>query len=148
MMAASLLINDGHQVVLHAKNEQRAEEALKANPKAEAVLTADLSSIAETVALAEKANAAGRFHAVIHNAAVGYRESRKIITEDGLPHVFAINSLSPYILTALIEKPERLIYMSSGLHRDGDSSLSDLCGNIKHGMDFRPTPIPNCITSC
>ncbi|MGE9310507.1 SDR family NAD(P)-dependent oxidoreductase [Niabella sp. CJ426] len=137
MMAASLLINAGHQVVLHARNEQRAEDALKANPKAEAVLTADLSSIAETIALAEKANATGRFDAVIHNAAVGYRESRKIITEDGLPHVFAINSLSPYILTALIEKPKRLIYTSSGLHRDGDSSLSDLLWKHKTWNGFQ-----------
>jgi NAD(P)-dependent dehydrogenase (short-subunit alcohol dehydrogenase family) len=48
------------------------------------------------------------------------------VTEDLLPHVFAINSLAPYILTALIERPERLIYLSSGLHRSGDASLDDM----------------------
>src|SRR5690606_14709882 len=31
-----------------------------------------------------------------------------------------------YLLTALIEKPSRLIYLSSGLHRQGDASLRDL----------------------
>lgn len=52
MMAANLLIEQGHKVVLHARNSQRAEDALKANPDAEAVTIADLSSISETVGLA------------------------------------------------------------------------------------------------
>ena len=125
-MAAGLLINQGHRVVLHARNEQRAADALKGNPKAEAVLMADLSSIRQTVELAEKLSEHGHFDAIIHNAAVGYREPRKITTPDGLPHLFAIKSLAPYLLTALITKPQRLIYLSSGLHRDGDSSLEDL----------------------
>lgn len=137
MMAAKILINNGHQVFLHARNEQRAEDTLKANPKAENVFTADLSSISETIALADKVNATGRFDAIIHNAAVGYREPRKILTTDGLPHVFAINSLSPYILTALIERPQRLIYMSSGLHRDGDSSLNDLLWEQRNWNGFQ-----------
>ena len=63
---------------------------------------------------------------VIHNAAVGYRESRRLATEDGLPHVFAVNTLAPYILTALITPPKRLVYLSSGLHQSGDPSLNDL----------------------
>ena len=49
-----------------------------------------------------------------------------IETEDGLPHVFAVNTLAPYILTALIEKPKRLVYLSSGFHQGGDTSLKDL----------------------
>ena len=137
MMAAKLLIQQGHQVVLHARNEDRAEEALEANPKAETVLTGDLASISETIDLAKEVNKLGKFDAIIHNAAVGYREPRKIMTIDGLPHVFAINSLSPYILTALIEKPQRLIYMSSGLHRDGDSSLNDLLWEQRNWNGFQ-----------
>lgn len=137
MMAAKLLIQQGHQVVLHARNEDRAEEALEANPKAETVLNGDLASISETIDLAKEVNKLGKFDAIIHNAAVGYREPRKIMTIDGLPHVFAINSLSPYILTALIEKPQRLIYMSSGLHRDGDSSLNDLLWEQRNWNGFQ-----------
>ncbi len=137
MMAAKILIQQGHQIVLHARNQDRAEQALEANPKAETVLTADLASISETIDLAKKVNKLGRFDAVIHNAAVGYREPRKILTTDGLPHVFAINSLSPYILTALIEKPKRLIYISSGLHRDGDSSLNDLLWEQRNWNGFQ-----------
>jgi NAD(P)-dependent dehydrogenase (short-subunit alcohol dehydrogenase family) len=71
-------------------------------------------------------NALGAFDAVIHNAGIGYREPRRIATEDGLPQVFAVNTLAPYILTALIKRPKRLVYLSSGLHRSGDESLKDL----------------------
>jgi NAD(P)-dependent dehydrogenase (short-subunit alcohol dehydrogenase family) len=125
-MAGELLISQGHNVVLHARNEQRAAETKKAVPQAEAVVIGDLSSIAQTRKVAEQVNALGSFDAVIHNAGVGYREPQRIATEDGLPHVFAVNTLAPYILTALIEKPERLIYLSSGLHKGGDPSLEDL----------------------
>ncbi|MFM0071516.1 SDR family NAD(P)-dependent oxidoreductase [Paraburkholderia sediminicola] len=125
-MAARLLVDAGHQVVVHARNAARAEEALKAVPEAETALAGDLSSIAATVALAEQVNTLGRFDVVIHNAAVGYQEPHRIATVDGLPHVFAVNTLAPYILTALITKPKRLVYLSSGLHRSGDASLDDL----------------------
>ncbi len=125
-MAAQLLIEQGHGVVLHARNEKRGEEALAAVPGAEAVVIGDLASIAQTRQVAEKVNGLGLFDAVIHNAAIGYREPRRIATEEGLPQVFAVNTLAPYILTALIKKPKRLVYLSSGLHRNGDASLKDL----------------------
>jgi NAD(P)-dependent dehydrogenase (short-subunit alcohol dehydrogenase family) len=125
-MAAQLLIEQGHSIVLHARNQQRGREALSAVPGAETVIVGDLTSIAQTRNMAEQVNALGSFDAVIHNAGVGYREPRRIATEDGLPHVFAVNTLAPYILTALIQKPKRLVYLSSGLHQSGDSSLKDL----------------------
>jgi NAD(P)-dependent dehydrogenase (short-subunit alcohol dehydrogenase family) len=125
-MAAKLLVKDGHELVLHARNERRAQEALAAVPGAKTAIAGDLSSIAETKNIAEQVNQLGQFDAVIHNAGVGYREARRIETVDGLPHVFAVNSLAPYILTCLINKPIRLIYTSSGLHRSGDPTLKDL----------------------
>lgn len=125
-MAAQLLVEQGHQVVLHARNEARGKEAMSAVSGAEAVVIGDLSSIRQTQGVADQVNALGAFDAVIHNAAVGYREVRRIQTEDGLPHVFAINTLAPYILTVLIHKPKRLVYLSSGLHQQGDASLKDL----------------------
>lgn len=126
MMAARLLLKQGHEVVLHARNEKRAADAMKANPEASSVVIADLSSISETISLADQVNKLGAFDAIIYNAAIGFTEPAKIETVDHLPHVFAINSLAPYILTALIHKPQRLIYLSSSLHRNGDSSLKDL----------------------
>jgi NAD(P)-dependent dehydrogenase (short-subunit alcohol dehydrogenase family) len=120
------MVEDGHRVVLHARNDKRTKEALAAVPGAETAIAGDLSSIAECKQIAEEVNALGVFDAVIHNAGVGYREPRRIATVDGLPHVFAVNTLAPYILTALIRKPKRLVYLSSGLHRGGDPSLKDL----------------------
>ena len=125
-MAAQLLIDQGHQVVLHARNKVRAHEALAAVPGAETVAVGDMASIAQTRDVTEQVNRLGAFDAVIHNVGVGYREPVRIQTEDGLPHVFAINTLAPYLLTALIHEPKRLIYLSSGLHRSGDRSLEDL----------------------
>ena len=125
-MAAQLLIEQGQAAVLHARNHSRAQEAMAAVPGAEAVVVGDLSSIRQTQSVAEQVNALGRFDAVIHNAAVGYREAKRIVTEDGLPQVFAVNTLAPYILTALIQRPKRLTYLSSGLHQQGDASLNDL----------------------
>ena len=125
-MAAQLLVEQGHSVVLHARNEQRGKEALSSVPEAEDVVIGDLTTIAETRSVANQVNHLGSFDAVIHNAAVGYREPRRIASKDGIPHVFAINTLAPYILTALIRRPKRLVYLSSGLHQSGDASLKDL----------------------
>jgi NAD(P)-dependent dehydrogenase (short-subunit alcohol dehydrogenase family) len=125
LMAARLLIEEGHEVVLHARNEQRAQDALASAPGAAGALVGDLSSIDQTRRLSVDVNAHGRFDAVIHNAGVGYRE-RRAETEDGLEHVFAINVLAPYLLTALIDRPDRLVYLSSGMHQAGDPNFADL----------------------
>ena len=125
LMAGELLSSQGHQVVLHARNANRAEETKRALPQAEAVVVGDIETIAGAKDVAAQINALGRFNAVIHNAAVGYREGHRI-TSDGLPHVFAINTLSAYILTALIERPERLVYLSSGMHHHADANLDDI----------------------
>jgi NAD(P)-dependent dehydrogenase (short-subunit alcohol dehydrogenase family) len=125
LMAAKRLIAAGDDVVLHARNENRARDALTSAPKARGVVVGDLASIEETRGLADQANRLGPFDAVIHNAGVGYRE-RRTETVDGLEHVFAINVLAPYLLTALIEPPKRLIYLSSGMHRGGEPDLTDL----------------------
>jgi NAD(P)-dependent dehydrogenase (short-subunit alcohol dehydrogenase family) len=125
-MAATLLNDAGHQVVLHARNEARAAEAAAALPNAHGVVVGDLSSIRGMTEVAEAANATGPFDAVIHNAGVSNRESRRIETEDGLSHVLAINALAPYVLTAVMAPAQRLVYVASGLHRNGDSTLEDL----------------------
>jgi NAD(P)-dependent dehydrogenase (short-subunit alcohol dehydrogenase family) len=124
-MAADRLISQGHEVVLHARNAARARDARRELPKTESVVIGDVETIAGAKDIAAQVNALGRFDAVIHNAAVGYREAYRV-TADGLPHVFAINTLSAYILTALIERPKRLVYLSSGMHRDADANLDDI----------------------
>ncbi len=125
LMAGELLASQGHQVVLHARNAARAEHARRALPGAEAIVEGDLSVIEGAKDVAARVNDLGRFDVVIHNAAVGYRETHQL-TADGLPHVFAINTLSTYILTALIERPRRLVYLSSGMHHHADAKLDDI----------------------
>jgi len=125
LMAAIKLVEQGHQVVLHARNTDRAEDARRELPKAEAIVIGDVETIAGAKDIAAQVNMLGHFDAVIHNAAVGYREGHRI-TADGLPHVFAINTLSAYIMTALITRPKRLVYLSSGMHHHADANLDDI----------------------
>jgi NAD(P)-dependent dehydrogenase (short-subunit alcohol dehydrogenase family) len=121
-MAAQLLISQGHSVDLHARNAERGRYAIVQVPGAEKVLTAELSNLEETKKLAAEINALGTFDAVIHNAGV-YRASDEMI--------FAVNTLAPYILTCLVQKPKRLIYMSSSMHMHGDPDLKKLTADKK-----------------
>lgn len=120
-LAAEALIAQGHKVVLHARNAERGRDAIKKNPGAESVLTGDLSDIQETKNLAHEVNKSGAFDAVIHNAGVYYAAGREL---------FAVNTIAPYILTCLIQKPKRLIYLSSGIHEGGRSKLDSFKTNI------------------
>jgi NAD(P)-dependent dehydrogenase (short-subunit alcohol dehydrogenase family) len=124
-LAAIALVNQGHQVVLHARNSKRAQDVLNEIHGAEAVLTADLSSIEETKKLAVELNAMGHFDAVIHNAGV-YQVSNLELSTDGLPLLLAVNTIAPFILTSLMNQPQRLIYLSSGMHLQGDPTLKGL----------------------
>lgn len=120
--AARALLADGHDVVVHARDERRAEEL---DVDAAQVVVGDLASAGETDGVAEQVNAIGRMDGVIHNAGV-YIEDRRIATPEGHARTLAVNVLAPYVLTARIERPSRLIYISSGMHRSGDASLRDI----------------------
>jgi NAD(P)-dependent dehydrogenase (short-subunit alcohol dehydrogenase family) len=120
-LSAQSLISQGHEVVLHARNAQRGQEAIKKVSSASQVVTGDLSSMKETIKLAEQVNAVGTFDAVIHNAGV-YQSSGK--------EIFAVNTLAPFILTCLIKKPKRLIYLSSGMHSQGRANLENFKTNV------------------
>ncbi len=125
-LAAQQLVSEGHQVVLHARNKTRGQEALAQVPGAETVLTADLSSIEQTKQLAADANALGKFDAVIHNAGV-YRTSGDVIA--------TVNTLAPYILTSLMHPPKRLIYLTSGMHTGGQARLKQLSTDL-NGISY------------
>jgi NAD(P)-dependent dehydrogenase (short-subunit alcohol dehydrogenase family) len=125
LMAARLLIEEGHSVIGHARSEHRAEQTRTALPGAEQVVTGDLSSMEQTRGVAGQVNALGDVDAVIYNAGVGPYERQRVETADGLAHVFEIDVLAPYILTALIARPRRLVYLTSGMHRGGVPALDD-----------------------
>jgi NAD(P)-dependent dehydrogenase (short-subunit alcohol dehydrogenase family) len=123
--AAQTLMNEGHQVVLHARSKQRATALAAMAPRAAGIVIGDLASAVETRSIAEQVNKIGRMDAVIHNAGI-YREPDRGATPEGHAKVLAVNVLAPYMLTELIERPDRLIYLSSGMHYGGEASLRDI----------------------
>ena len=123
--AAAALIDEGHHVVLHARSRERAAALKDLDRRSAGLVIGDLSSAADTLSVAAQVNALGQMDAVIHNAGA-YQTSGRAPSPEGHPTIFAVNTLAPYILTALIDRPKRLIYMSSGMHRGGDASLRDL----------------------
>ncbi|KAJ4985374.1 short-chain dehydrogenase reductase sdr [Stagonosporopsis vannaccii] len=122
-IVAQKLISRGHSVVLHARNDQRAKDANAAAPGAAGVVTGDLSNISSTKSMAKQINDLGTFDCIIHNAGLYQGGFRK--TSDGIPALAAVNTLAPYILTALVNKPKRLVYLSSEMHQSGSADLSD-----------------------
>lgn len=118
-LAAKKLIHEGHQVVLHARNLERAKEVIDQVKGAESVLTADLAQLEEDKNLALEANKLGKFDSIIHNAGVLNSDPETI---------FNVNVLAPYVLSALINKPKRIVYLSSSMHFGGKpiSKLEDI----------------------
>lgn len=123
--AALALLDEGHDVLLHARSAARAKSVADISKRTLGVVIGDLASAAETKDVAAQVNALGAMDAVIHNAGVFQLPTREA-TPEGHARTLAINTLAPFILTALIKRPKRLIYLSSGLHRGGEGSLDDL----------------------
>ena len=123
--AAQSLMEQGHDVVLHARSAERATALSDLAPRAAGVVIGDLRSAAQTKSIADQVNAIGRMNAVIHNAGI-YRTRARDATPEGHAGILAVNILAPYVLTALIERPDRLVYLSSGLHRGGAGPLRDI----------------------
>jgi NAD(P)-dependent dehydrogenase (short-subunit alcohol dehydrogenase family) len=124
-LAAMQLMDEGHDVVLHARSRERAAVFDGLAARAAGVVTGDLASAAETRAVAEQVNGIGRMDAVIHNAGI-FLEPARGSTPEGHANVLAVNTLASYLLTALIEQPARLVYLTSGMHFGGAGSLADI----------------------
>jgi NAD(P)-dependent dehydrogenase (short-subunit alcohol dehydrogenase family) len=129
--AAGVLMGEGHDVVLHARTRERVAALGDLGPGAAGVVIGDLSSVAETRELADQVNDIGRMDAVIHNAGI-YLEPSRSATAEGHAKTLAVNTLAPYLLTALIDRPDRLIYLSSGMHHAGAGSLRDIDWTGRH----------------
>ncbi|KAI1403531.1 NAD(P)-binding protein [Hypoxylon fuscum] len=126
LRSAQALIKRGHDVYLHARNSQRAQDARAACPEAKDVFVADLTSTEETKALAAQLSQTGPWDSIVHNAGLMNGVSH-LKGKEGIPALFAVNTLAPYILTSLIDPPpKRYIFLSSGMHHGGDSSLRNL----------------------
>lgn len=125
LATARTLLDEGHEVLLHARSRERAAVLDEIAPQAAGVVIGDLSSAAETRSVADQVNAHGRMDTVVHNAGV-YLSSGRVTTPEGHSYTLAVNVLAPYILTALIDRPGRLVYVSSGMHHGAAGNLQDI----------------------
>jgi NAD(P)-dependent dehydrogenase (short-subunit alcohol dehydrogenase family) len=123
--AAEALMRDGHEVVLHARSHARLAAVEDLAARAAGVAIGDFGSAAQTRDVAAQADAIGRLDAVIHNAGI-YTAPDRGTTVDGHAATLAINTLAPFILTATMRRPARLVYLSSSLHRQGEGPLDDI----------------------
>jgi NAD(P)-dependent dehydrogenase (short-subunit alcohol dehydrogenase family) len=113
--AAQALLEQGHTVVVHARNRDRLAAVADLVERGAAAVVGDLADLAETRDVADQVNRLGRMDAVIHNAGV-----------ISGPHVLPVNVVAPYLLTALIRRPQRLVYLSSSMHRGGRADLTGM----------------------
>ncbi|KAL2022937.1 hypothetical protein VTK56DRAFT_4152 [Thermocarpiscus australiensis] len=142
LLTAKRLISQGHEVVLHARNAQRAGDTSAACPGAQAVLVADLTSIDETRQLAAAADKLGPYDAVIHNAGV-YVDMERIPGKSGLPALFSVNTLAPYLLTCLMARPKRLVYVSSNMHVGGQAKLDGTGKRLRESTTYNDSKLHN-----
>jgi len=136
--AALALIDEGHQVVLHARSRERAAAIKDLASRSAGVVVGDLGSAVETRRVADQVNAIGRMYAVINNA-VTYSTRGRSSTPEGHATILAVNTLAPCILTSLIERPRRLVYLSSGMYRGAPPRCATSIGSNGAGTPARRT---------
>jgi NAD(P)-dependent dehydrogenase (short-subunit alcohol dehydrogenase family) len=115
---AESLIDGGYQVIVHARNAERLAAVRDLLDRGATGVVGDLADIGQTQGVADQVNQVGRLDTVVHNAGVLHG-----------PHILQVNVIAPYVLTALIDRPHRLVYLSSGMHRGGRAALA--------GIDWR-----------
>jgi NAD(P)-dependent dehydrogenase (short-subunit alcohol dehydrogenase family) len=113
--AARTLLDDGHGVIVHARSKERLAAVGDLWDRGAVAVVGDLSDLEQTRDVADQVNRLGWLDAVIHNAGV-----------IGGPQVLPVNVVAPYLLTALIDRPKRLVYLSSCMHRGGRASVTGM----------------------
>ncbi|KAF4994530.1 hypothetical protein FGRMN_5739 [Fusarium graminum] len=135
--AARQLVEKKHEVYLHARSQERADEVKAKCPGAAGVLIADLSTVAETRKLADDANAIGTFDAIILNAGLLYGPFRK--TDLDVPSQVFVNFVAPYMLACLLKHPKRLIFIASVLHHETkNTDIQDIFWTQRGDNDWNP----------
>jgi len=122
---ASALADDGHDVVVHVRNPARLADA-EDSGRWKGLITGDLADLDEIRDIARQAGGFGRFDTVIHNA--GTMNTRDAGT---------VNTVAPYLLTALMAKPARLVHLSSSMHRTGSTDLRGLAAGSASYSDSK-----------
>lgn len=131
--AAQTLLDEGHQVVVHARNPARLDDAADLVARGATAVVADLAELNQVRALAQEVNRLGRMDAVIHNAGIGVSSGAALLP---------VNVVAPYLLTALIDRSGRLVYLSSSCTVAAVPTWTDWTGAARGRP--RRTPTPSC----
>lgn len=114
-LAAESLSAAGHEVVVHARNEQRAAALGALIAGGADLVIGDFTNRDDVERIAAELNDAKRLDAVIHNAGVWSGRA-----------VMPVNIIAPYLLTARLRAPGRLVYLSSSSHYGGRPSTANV----------------------
>jgi NAD(P)-dependent dehydrogenase (short-subunit alcohol dehydrogenase family) len=123
---ADALVTRGMDVVRHARNERRAEQCRDRAGAPIEVVVGDYASLESTKALAAQITALGPFDVIVHNAGWASSGEERPVTVDGIEQTLQVNALAPYVLTAAVPLPRRLVYLSSDSIRNAHLDLADL----------------------
>jgi nucleoside-diphosphate-sugar epimerase len=129
-VAADSLLSEGHDVVVHARNQERAAGLGTLVGRGAQLVVGDFAERDAVRRIADELNDAKPLDAVIHNVGVWSG-----------PAVMPVNIVAPYLLTALLRGPRRLVYLSSSSHFGGHASLDGL--DWRGGSPAR-TPTASC----
>src|SRR4051794_39968909 len=116
--AAEDLVADGHEVIVHARIAERLAAVEPIIGRGASAVVGDLSDVEQTRSVADQVNRLGRVDAAIHNAGVLRG-----------PHLLMVNVVAPYLLTALVDRPQRLVFLSSDMHHGGRAKVNGLDWN-------------------
>jgi len=126
----------GAELFLIYRNKDRGEETLAEIRKTTGndnvhLIHADLGSQKQIRQAANEFLATGRpLHVLINNAGLG--NTKRLMTEDGIEMVFAVNHLAYFLLTTLLldrireSAPARIVNVASEAHRFGTINFDDL----------------------
>ncbi|MCA2017730.1 SDR family NAD(P)-dependent oxidoreductase [Vibrio tritonius] len=112
LATATSLLEQGHEVLVHSRNSERLSQIQPLLNKGAKAVIGDLSQLAQQISVAEQINQHGHIDVAIHNAGTTNQQD-----------LFSVNVLAPYVLSALVPQPTRLIYLSSSMHFDGRKNL-------------------------
>ncbi len=133
----------GAELFLIYRNKFRADETVAeirdrtGNDKVH-IIKADLGSQSQVRGAAAEFLATGKpLHVLVNNAGLG--NTKRMMTEDGIEMVFAVNHLAYFLLTMLLldrikeSAPARIVNVASEAHRFGTINFDDLGGEQRYG---------------
>lgn len=110
--AAEELLSAGHDVVVHARSKERAAALTDLTDRGADIVVGDFADRDAVRRIAAELNARDPLDSVIHNAGVARGKA-----------VLPVNVVAPYLLTLLLKKPRRHVFLSSNDHFAGRPSL-------------------------